>query len=90
MSSWLNLGAKAPTTSARLCGRYKSWQTQLLHRHAAQKNEGSRQLKDLVNRADVFTQGYRPGAMEKHGIWSEGFESNSTGSYLSLDQLLWL
>ena len=32
------------------------------------RNEDAIKLKDLVNRADIFSQGYRPGAMEKLGF----------------------
>ena len=35
------------------------------------EDEGSRQLKDLVHGADIFSQGYRPGAMEKRGFGPE-------------------
>ena len=50
------------------------------------KNEGSRQLKDLVNRADVFSQGYRPGAMEKLGFGPKDLSQIRPGLiYLSIN-----
>jgi crotonobetainyl-CoA:carnitine CoA-transferase CaiB-like acyl-CoA transferase len=50
------------------------------------KNEGSRQLKHLVQRADIFSQGYRPGAMEKLGFSPENLCEIRPGLiYLSIN-----
>ena len=50
------------------------------------KNGGSKQLRDLVQRADVFSQGYRPGAMDKLGFGPKDLSQIRPGLiYLSIN-----
>ena len=50
------------------------------------ENEGARKLKDLVIGADIFSQGYRPGAMEKLGFGPEELSEIRPGLiYLSIN-----
>ena len=52
------------------------------------ENEGARKLKDLTIGADIFSQGYRPGAMEKLGFGPEELSEILAGHYLSINKLL--
>ena len=45
-------------------------------------------IKKLVRNADVFSQGYRPGIMDKHGLSPEQLAKERPGLDLSVDQLL--
>ena len=50
------------------------------------KNGGTRELKNLVIGADIFSQGYRPGAMEKLGFGPEELSEIRPGLiYLSIN-----
>ena len=50
------------------------------------ENEGARKLKDLIIGADIFSQGYRPGAMEKLGFGPEELSEIRPGLiYLSIN-----
>jgi len=50
------------------------------------ENEGARKLKDLTIGADIFSQGYRPGAMEKLGFGPEELSEIRPGIiYLSIN-----
>ena len=50
------------------------------------KNDDAKQLKYLVNRTDIFSQGYRPGAMEKLGFGPEELSEVRPGLiYLSIN-----
>ena len=50
------------------------------------ENEGARKLKDLTIGADIFSQGYRPGAMEKLGFGPEELSRIRPGIiYLSIN-----
>ena len=50
------------------------------------ENEGARILKNLVTGADIFSQGYRPGAMEKIGFGPEELSEIRPGIiYLSIN-----
>ena len=50
------------------------------------ENEGARKLKELTIGADIFSQGYRPGAMEKLGFGPEELSEIRPGIiYLSIN-----
>ena len=50
------------------------------------ENEGAKKLKDLTIGADIFSQGYRPGAMEKLGFGPEELSEIRPGIiYLSIN-----
>jgi len=50
------------------------------------ENDGARKLKDLIIGADIFSQGYRPGAMEKLGFGPEELSEIRPGLiYLSIN-----
>ena len=50
------------------------------------KSEGARQLKELVNGADIFSQGYRPAAMERLGFSPEELSEIRPGLiYISIN-----
>ena len=50
------------------------------------KDEGARQLKDLVSTADIFSQGYRPRALEKLGFGPEELSEARPGLiYISIN-----
>ena len=50
------------------------------------KDEGAKQLKKLVSESDIFSQGYRPGAIEKLGFGAEELSEVRPGLiYLSIN-----